>query len=156
MSGPTPTPPVTPQESTSSIGSSNFVSTIVLNDIFSLILKMVTSLQNAAAAQAHRLTFQSQWQSSYTNLMAQVPVFVQVDGRPFGSKEGDDPKNRDDLNRVNATYTQTLQNRQSVVADSSKALQSNINQTNDAVNQQSNLATAILQELGTLLSAIYR
>lgn len=148
-----PIPPV--PESTSSIGTSKFVSTLVLNRIFSLILGMITSLQSAAASQAHRLTFQSQWQASYTDTLSQVPVFVNSnDGRAFsGNAQGDQ---RSDVNALNTSYTQTLQNRQSVISDSAKALQSNINQSNDAVNQQSNLGTAILQELGTLLSSIYR
>jgi hypothetical protein len=155
--GPTPSViPPSPPESTSSIGSSNFVSTVILNNIFDLLLKMISSLQNVAAAQANRLTFQSQWQSAYTNLMAQVPVFVAGNSGPFSGSDTANVNARNDLNNLNSTFTQTLQNRQSIVSDNSKALQSNINQSNDAVNQQSNLGTAIIQELGTLLSAIFR
>ena len=48
-----------------------------------------------------------------------------------------------------------MQSRQALVGDDAKALQSNVNQSNDAVTQQSNLGTAILQELSTLLSEIF-
>lgn len=146
----TPTPPVGPTPDASSIATSNFSETAILNRIFDLILRMVSTLQNLAASQANRLTFMSQWQASYTDAMSQVKTFVT--GDPTFPHATD----RDDANRLNSGFIQTLQNRQSVVSDNAKTLQSNVNQSNDAVNQQSNLGTAILQELGTLLGTIYK
>lgn len=151
-----PVPPAPPPPSTSSIATSNFNTTYILNRIFSLILGMVSSLQNAAASQAHRLTFMSQWQASYTDAMGQVHTFTQGGGGAFSGAGSTAAAQRDDANRLNSGFIQTLQNRQSVVSDNAKALQSNINQSNDAVNQQSNLGTAILQELGTLLGIIFK
>lgn len=148
----TPTPPV----DTSSISSANYTSTIILNRIFSLVLNMITSLQNAAAAQANRLTFMSQWQSAYTDAMSQIHTFTKGSSGAFTGNDSASAVHRDDMNRLNSNFIQTLQNRQSVVSDDAKALQSNVNQSNDAVNQQSNLGTAIIQELGTLLSAIFK
>jgi len=46
--------------------------------------------------------------------------------------------------------------RQAVVSDKSKSVQSQINQSNDAVSQQANLASSFLEELSTILSAIIR
>lgn len=151
----TPVTPTPPPDS-SSISSSNFTSTIILNRIFDLILNMITSLQDVAAAQAHRLTFMSQWQSAYTDAMSQIHTFVKGDGKAFSANDSASAVSRDDMNRLNSNFIQTLQNRQSIVSDDAKALQSNVNQSNDAVNQQSNLGTAILQELGTLLSTIFK
>ena len=150
----TPAAPVDP----TSLAVGNYTSTIILNRIFLLILNMITSLQKTAAAQANRLTFMGQWQSSYTDAMSQIHTFVK-DGNPlhaFTDGSSASATRRDDLNRLNSNFIQTMQNRQSVVSDDAKALQSNVNQSNDAVNQQSNLGTAILQELSTLLSSIFR
>lgn len=152
-----PVTPAAPADPTS-LAVGNYTSTVILNRIFNLILTMITSLQNVAAAQANRLTFMGQWQSAYTDAMSQIHTFIK-DGNPnqaFTDGSSASATRRDDLNRLNSNFIQTMQNRQSVVSDDAKALQSNVNQSNDAVNQQSNLGTAILQELSTLLSAIFR
>jgi len=146
----TPTPPADP----TSLSTGNYTSTIILNRIFDLLLGMITSLQNVAAAQSARLKFMSQWQSAYTDAMSQIHTFIKGGGGAFSADTSANSTTRDDLNRLNAGFTQTLQNRQSIISDDAKALQSNINQSTDAVNQQSNLGTAIIQELGTLLQAI--
>lgn len=148
-----PDPPVWPPDPTS-LAPGNYTSTVILNRIFKLILEMISSLQDVAAAQADRLRFMSEWQKSYTDAMSQIKTFAFFDGTAFASSGSGGI--RDDLNRVNSTYLQTLQNRQSGVSDDAKALQSNVNQSNDAVNQQSNLGTAILSQLSTLLGAIFK
>jgi hypothetical protein len=152
------TPPVlpTPPADPTNLQTGNYTSTIILNRIFALILGMIPSLQNAAAAQANRLKFMSQWQAAYTDAMSQIHTFIKGGTGAFSGTDSASATKRDDMNRLNANFVQTLQNRQSVVSDDAKALQSNVNQSNDAVNQQSNLGTAIIQELGTLLSAIFR
>jgi len=147
---PSPVPPVSGPPDPTSLASSDFNATIILNRLFALILATTTSLQNVAASQANRLTFMSSWQATYTDAMSQVPTFVGGD-KTFGSAA-----DNQDANLLNSGFTQTLQNRQSVIGDAAKALQSNISQSNDAVNQQSNLGTAILQEISTLTSAIFK
>lgn len=146
VGGPYPTDPT-------NLATSNFTSSIILNKIFNLLLTMITSLQNVAAAQANLLNFETNWQSAYTNVMAQVHTFTQGGGGLAGASSN--ATQRADLNNLNSNFIQTLQNRQGVVSDNAKALQSNVSQSNDAVNQQSNLGTAILQELSTLLSSIF-
>ena len=114
---------------------------------------MITSLQNVAAAQAQRLTILSKWQSAYSDAMAQMHTFSQGDGSFLTASSQSD--NRSSVNQYNSNLLQTMQSRQALVGDDAKALQSNVNQSNDAVTQQSNLGTAILQELSTLLSEIF-
>lgn len=146
------TTPVSPTQG-SSISSSRFENTNILNRIFELILKMLTTLQNVAAAQASRLTFYTQWQKAYSDVLNQIHVFTKgsSDSTQFTSSD----TTRANLNQLNAQYTQTLQNRQSIISDDAKSLQSNVNQSNDSVNQQSSLGTAILQQLSTILSKLY-
>jgi len=141
---------------TTSLAGGDYTSTIILNTVFNQLVNMLTPLQDSAAAQANRLTFLSNWQQAYTNLLGQLPTFIANDGTFISGTSSADMNARDDLNKINANYTQTLQNRQSVVSDAAKSLQSVVSQSNDAVNQQSSLGTSIIQELSTLLSTVYQ
>ncbi|MBA3815892.1 MAG: hypothetical protein H0X29_05115 [Parachlamydiaceae bacterium] len=152
MVTPTPVGPVDPVDTTS-LAPGKYTKTIILNRVFDLILKMLATMQNVATVQANRLTFLTQWQKSYTDVMNQIKIFSKGDATI-------NPNYADttlaDINRTNAQYTETLRNKRSVISDDAKSLQSNVNQSNDAVNQQSTIGTSILQELATILSAIFR
>jgi len=63
---------------------------------------------------------------------------------------------RQDLNATNTTYTQEMQGNNNVISNDAKALQTNVNQTNDAVQSQTDMATSILQQLSTILTSIYQ
>lgn len=149
--------PVDPlnQISGSSISSAGFEKTIRIDLVFELILTLISTLQRVAVAQAQRLQFLTSWQQAYTTLMNQVPIFTQNTSL-FGGTSTEKSNLRDDENRVNSSYTEQLRSLRSQISDDSKSLQSNLNQTNDGVTQQANLATSLLQELSTILSTIYR
>jgi len=146
---------ITPAPDPTELAPGHFTASSILNNVFNEILQMTTSLQYAAAAQANRLTFLTNWQQAYTNLIGEVHTFIKGGNDALGEDTSNNTTARSDLNNLNSNLIQTMQNRQSVISDDAKALQSNINQSNDAVNQQSDLGTAIIQELSTLLSAIY-
>jgi len=64
---------------------------------------------------------------------------------------------RQNLNdNVVAPMTERMRANRDSVTNDSKALQSVVNQSNDAVSQQTNMATALLQTLSTLLGSIFR
>lgn len=153
----------------------------ILDNIFLLIVQMIGTLQNVAAAQSQRLTFLSQWQSAYVSLQNQIHSFYKGNGDYVDGSGGKDndifskdfyKKGRDsagcgDLTRsnnvrdalnntINSNLTQVIQNNRGQVSDTAKAMQSSVNTTSDAVNQQSNMATTILQQLESLLSAIFK
>lgn len=156
--------------------------TSILDNIFLLIVQMIGTLQNVAAAQSQRLTFLSQWQNAYVSLQNQIHSFYKGNGDYIdgsGNKDQDAifskdwfPKGADsagcgDLRRsnnvrdalnntINANLTQVIQNNRGQVSDTSKAMQSSVNATSDAVNQQSNMASTIIQQLQTLLNAIFK
>lgn len=148
-----PVTPVDPTDATS-LAPGKYTKTVILNRIFDLIIAMLQSLQSTAIAQANRLTFDTQWQTAYTNVMNQVHVF-QKNSSDSSNLVGDDT-DRAGLNQLNSQFTTALQNRRSLISDDAKTLQSNVNQTNDAVNQQSTLGTSILQEISTMLSTIFK
>ncbi|MFA6914779.1 MAG: hypothetical protein WC222_00135 [Parachlamydiales bacterium] len=147
-------PPVD-QMSGSSISGSGFEKTYRIDLVFQLILQVIGTLQGVAVAQAQRLQLLTSWQQAYTTLMNKIPIFTQNTSL-FGGTTTEDGNLRDDENRVNSSYTEQLRSLRSQISDDSKSLQSNLNQTNDGVTQQANLATALLQELSTILSTIYR
>lgn len=124
--------------------------TVVLNSIFALIGLLLGSIQEVAAAQSARLVLLTNWQQSYSNLLSQIPTFLQSNFPTLGAI-------RSELNSTfNNKLTQNLQTLQSLVSDTAKGMQSNINQANDAVSQQANMGTSLIQELNAILSAIFR
>lgn len=143
------------ETSGSNISSANFQKTFRIDLVFQLIVDVIGVLQGVAVAQAQRLQFLTSWQQAYTTLMNKVPIFTQNTSL-FGGTSTTDGNLRDDENRVNSSYTEQLRSLRSQISDDSKSLQSNLNQTNDGVTSQSNLATSLLQELSTILGTIYR
>ncbi len=140
----------------------------ILNDLLFLIIKMISSIQNVAASQADRLSLYTAWQKGYTDLLNQVHVFTGSSkdklkdfssGNPFSNNPSltDVQKRRqDEQGNFNAGMVQQITAFKDTVSEDAKALQSRVNQSSDAFNEQANTATAILQELSTILSAIFR
>jgi hypothetical protein len=143
----------TPLGSSSSDAGS--AKTLVLNRIFSLLVMMIEALQKVAAAQSDRLVIYSKWQNAYTDLQNQVKYASSGDSR-FNSDLSNNTQPRTDFNSQNAAYTETIKANSSIISDTAKNLQTNINQSTDAINQQASTATSILQELASILSALYR
>ena len=144
---------------TSSVGQS-FKKVVIIDQILRLIIQMIGTLQKVAAIQSDRLRILTLQQSAYTSLLTQVPVFTQGDGTVFGrtdlTSKDEAQRARDQANTYNQTLTETIRSRRTTVQDDAKVLQSNINQSNDAANDQASTATALLQTLSTLLGAIFR
>lgn len=135
-------------------------SLLVLNRIYALVAEILNTMQGLTAAQASRLTLLSQWQKAYTDTISQLHIFTADDNAnqdPGGATNGLDGTGATDLNTTtNSSFRSILDNNNSIVGDDAKAMQSNVNQSNDAVSQQANLATSLIQELSSLLSAIFR
>lgn len=163
-----PNPPGYVDESELSPG--NYGKPFILNRVFDLLVRMIDVLQRTAASQANRLSFLTNWQKSYTDELNQIHSFVGGNGDGEGTqsgqeltkgpidKQGDSTQAslRGELNSTNAIYTQEIQGNLNVISNDAKALQANVNQSNDAVQQQSDMATAILQQLSTILTSIYQ
>lgn len=140
-----------------------FSKTLLINRIFNLLNGMIVVLQKAAAAQANQLNVLTQWQKAYTDTMDQIHSFGTGsndywDQLPSSSSSYNADKLnalQTTLNTTNSNYTTQLQNERSIVSDGAKSLQTNLNQTTDAVNQQTSLATSLLQEISTLTSTIF-
>lgn len=145
----------TPTDSTS-LAPGNYVDLILITRVLRLLQSMIQTLQEVGIAQANRLTFLTNWQSAYTDVMNQIHSFVKDNGDGIDDSDSNDGQIRNDLNQVNSTYTEQIRANNAALADTAKALQSNLNSTNDAQQQQATLGTSILQQMSTILSSIFR
>ncbi len=135
---------------------------LILNQIFALASSFVGVLQSVAASQANVLNLYTKVQQAYTDKINQIHVFLvgdtSVDSNISKADSGSSTTNQDyrsELNTANSSYQQAATANQQITSDQAKALESNINQTNDAVTQQTDLVTAIIQELSTILSTMF-
>lgn len=132
----------------------------ILNKIFNLLVTTISSMEAVTSAQAARLNFLTSWQQAYTDKLQQVPTFVgggsYDTGDPIGGVDTEASNARSDLNQLNSAFTNQMNGQNTIVQDDAKSLQASVNQSNDAVNQMSNLATSIIQEFNTLLSQIFK
>lgn len=121
--------------------------------LFALVVDMIGTIQNATASMANRLNVLTQLQKSYTDLMSKIPTAVKDQNPPIAGYNND---NYQDLNSKGDSLRENLRSFRSLVTDDSKQLQSTVNQLNEGVNQQANLATAILQQMSGILQSIFR
>ncbi|MBV36926.1 MAG: hypothetical protein CMP47_15970 [Rickettsiales bacterium] len=147
---------LTTQLGASSIRGTEGPRLVIIWRLFNLVVDMIGVIQRVGSVLADRLGFLTRYQKAYTELMAEVPVFTKGDGTAFGGEDDDSAEARQELNPKNQTLTENLRSFRSILSDEAKSLQSNVNQINESVNQQANLATSILQQMSTILQAIYR
>ncbi|GAB4233676.1 MAG: hypothetical protein Tsb0021_12740 [Chlamydiales bacterium] len=133
--------------------------TRIIFEVFRLLTEMLTTLQRVAAVQAQRLTFLANMQRAYTELIAQIPNVAPDDI----AEASDDISTEDQQGSVqqfvqNTTqaYTEKLRSFRSFWSDEARSHQTAVNQTNENVQQQANLATALLSQVSTILGAIFR
>lgn len=145
-----------PSLSGSSIAGNGSDQAQILERILRLIVGLIGTLQSVGISQANRLTYLTKYQQAYTTLQTQIPVFLQGDKSPISSTSMNDQQSRNDLNSsFNGILTDNLRSLRSIQENNAKQVQANINTTNDAVNQQTDMATTFLQELTTILAAIF-
>ncbi|MGZ4849902.1 MAG: hypothetical protein ACXV2C_00820 [Candidatus Bathyarchaeia archaeon] len=140
-----------------SLSPGKYLLGLVLNRILKLLTETIQTLQSVAVQQANRLTFLTQWQKAYTDQMNGVHTFTVSNGDAYVSIKDDEHSTlRQSLNQINSTHIEQMRSNNNIIADTAKGLQTNINQTQDAVNQQSNMATSLIQQMNSILSSIYR
>lgn len=138
--------------------SGSFPKVRILQRIYALIVEMIGVIQEVTASQSQQLKIMTQVQADMTSLMNDIHVFTSGDGSEVDSSSSTsvDQTNRDSLNTVGTAWSDTIRANRDFLQNAAKSYQSNINSSNDAVNQQASMATSFIQELSTLLGAIYR
>jgi hypothetical protein len=141
----------------SSIDGTDSIKILVINRILALLIKIINSLQQVGIAQTQRLQYTTNYQQAYTNLQSQVPTFLSSDAGPMGGTGSDATNARNELNSsFNSVLVNNIQSFRGLQDDAAKQQQSNVNATNDAVNQQTDMCTTFIQQLSSLLSVIMR
>lgn len=74
----------------------------------------------------------------------------------YGGSPKTDSEFRQDLNQVRQQWIEQLRSRRNIIKDEAKEAQSAMSNTREAINQQSNLMTSIIQQLSSILQAIFR
>lgn len=120
----------------------------IIWQVFATILEMIGIIQKVTAISAQRLSFLTNYQTAYTDLIAKIPTLL--NNQPF------DSDNTSQLNAKLQAFADSLRSYRGVVSDSSKSLQSSVNGLNESGTQQSNLASNILQQMNSLLSTIMK
>lgn len=136
--------------------SGKYIDTLVIRNIFFLLVSLIKSIQGVAANQSRLLKTKTDWQQAYTEQMNGMHVFVQGNGDAFGISTKDGSGDRQDLGSTVSNLLEIQRANKATIADDAKSLQSNLNQSTDASNQQCNMCDQILQQLTTILAAIYR
>lgn len=147
--------PLLPPRSTQ---GGNFNKTAIIFELLRLVEGMVGSLQTVAATQANRLSFYSNAQKAYTDLIQKVPVMTQAQIKLALKGPTDEQINSlvTQISSINNAYAENLRSYRSIMGDEAKQQQTVVNQTKEAVNQQGDLFTSLLQQLSTILASIYR
>ncbi|NGX42801.1 MAG: hypothetical protein K940chlam7_01089 [Chlamydiae bacterium] len=133
---------------------------LIIDRILKLLIGTIGILQNVSAAQAQRLGFYADWQRAYTDMLTRLPIIGTDYVKDIKDPDPDEAPSPSELVSEYQTFAGQLQTkiraRRDVIGDEAKAMQSAISQSQDAANQQTNMATAIIQQLSTILSQIFR
>lgn len=140
----------------SSVDTNTKSELLVIDRILRLLVSIIDVLQRTSAVQANRLGFLTDWQRAYTDQLNEIPQFAEGDDTPIGTTTTTAKNKRSELNARMQAITEKVRARRSTVQDTAKALQSSINSSQDAANQQTQMATSLLQQLSTILSQIFR
>lgn len=145
----------------SSISGTDSSKTEIIFELFNLISDMIGTLQDVAASQSNLLTFYANAQEAYTNLIGKIPTITIDRMTPYikgASSSGDTSVNTlyTEISAENDAFSQKLQSYRSILGDDANQQQSVVNQTNESVNQQADIATSLLQELNTILQSIFK
>lgn len=140
----------------------NFDAVRVLMELFTLLLDTSQDLQKLTVAISNRLEFFAKYQKSYTDLMAQIPVFGNEPGTAWSTTSTNSTKLqeaqevRQNLATLNASYTENLRAFRDIEANRAKQVQTQVTQGNEGVSQMTNMVSSLLQQWSSLLSAIFR
>jgi len=139
----------------SSLTGNDSQNILIINRILQLLIRIIQSLQNVGIAQANKLTFYTRFQQAYTSLQTQIPVFLAGQAGAIGGSDQAAKDARGELNSsFNALLADNLRNLRGLQEDNAKKAQADVNQTNDAVNQQSDMVTTFIQQMSSLTSTI--
>ncbi|MDB2614138.1 hypothetical protein N9Y92_03145 [Chlamydiales bacterium] len=154
----------------------------MLRSLYVLLAEMVETLQTLTVAQSQRLDFFGEYQKAYADLAETVPHYMRGDAsnassadlgykqrvnvlkgegglwnvHRINSDSNRDAEARSETAVLSSQYVENLRSFRTGVADLARLHQAAIAQSNEAVNQQTYVATQILQQLYSLTQSIFK
>lgn len=131
---------------------------IMIIRVMNLLITMSKTLERVAVFQAEKLSFFSKMQNANTALMNTVHTFVLNNSDPIyiSGKETEQNTARQNLNQKMTGDIEEIKATNNLYTNTAKQVQTNVNQTQDKVSQQSNMLTSLIQQMRSINSAISR
>lgn len=143
----------------STVHPGKYLMGVMMSRIINLLITMVKTMQSIAVQQSQKLSFFSKMQNVNTAQMNSVHTFAlnnPGDATYIAEKSDDANTFRQSLNQSNSTFIERIRANNNLVANTAKQIQTNVNQTQDAVNQQSNMMTSLIQQIRSINSSVSR
>lgn len=131
----------------------------LLNDCIHLLTQMTAASQRIGVALANNLTFETNMQGLYTNMMSKIPIYdINRDGAAL-SGSGD---RKDwipivnDKNQQMSILSDRLRSYRDISSDNSKKIQSSLNQADDAQKSFTDLLSTIWDSMTQVFAKLFR
>lgn len=136
---------------------SGFDQVALIFDIYLMLLDMLNDLQVLTGVQLQRQLFYGKYQQTYTESAANIPNITGASGAIPGYNSTDqDVRRRSDTSQLTAQYTESVKSFRSEIGDLAGQQNTAVNQSQESVSQQVNVAQALLQQFSTILQSIWR
>ena len=131
----------------------------VLNDCIRLLTQMTAASQRIGVALANNLTFETNMQGLYTNMMSKIPIYdIAKDGKTLSGS--DDKKDwvsfTNDKNQQMSIVTDRLRSYRDISSDNAKKIQSGLNQADDAQKSFTDLLSTIWDSMTQVFAKLFR
>lgn len=136
--------------------------------VIRLIITMIDILNIITATQSKKVQVLADMQGKYNDMINVVDQIMekkgtdggfidfihnQISTQPTGKNA---TQRRVDMNALGASWLEVVKNKRSLIQDDSKKVTTAVNQSNDVSNQQTSMSSSLLQQLSTILAAIFR
>lgn len=132
---------------------------IIMNEVFDILVSMISTIQQAAVAQGARLKILAAWEQQYTKVMGQTHIFNTADDSEISVNDpggNDEATNFSIANTAQQTARENMRAFRDIISDDVRELQTSVSQTSDSASQQASIATALLQSLEGIVTLIFR
>lgn len=142
---------------TTSLHTGKYVVGVMIQRVMSLLAIMIETMQSVAVTQSDKLNFFTKMQQATTEQMNTIHTFQANNSDAFVSEDSTEMNTkRQDMNTDSTNAVQSLQAYVNTLSNKAKTIQTQINQTQEAVSQQSNMLTSLIQQARSIASAITR
>ena len=130
-------------------------------DLYDKLLSLLNEIQLLTASQLKRQSFYQAFQSAYTSLLTKIPNATGASGvlSGYGSANSVNAtaiQQRSDFSQLQTQFSESIKSFRAQVQQLSSAQNTSVNQSQESVTQQVNVAQTLIQQFGTILQSIWR